>query len=331
MSFASWAVTDCPLKIEYAIEVMREVRRMASTRNDVCGVLYGRLDGQNLSIVRARTLPADADDRAWARLAAAVPSGLTAVGLFTIRDEVSLTRAELDILRRQFPAPWQVALIMTRDGHAGFFTRDRDGTLDPRQSRQTFEVDQLTPSTHCFELLGVSSSGAANQPSPVRFRQSRPAASLLWLLIGAFALGGGYLAAGISAGKRLQLTIQDRGEHVIVSWDRGSVLGAGSGVVEILDGPDRVTRRLEAEDLASGTLTYLRRTGDVSVRLRSNGLDEATRYVGSAPAARVPEEIGALVQRSADLLAAVADDDANLRKLQVAADRLKIRVAALHR
>src|SRR5882724_11645173 len=88
VSYETWTVAECPLRIEYALDVMRDIRRMASARKGVRGVLYGRLDGQTLRIVRARLVPAGADERAWAKLAASAPSGLTAAGLFALREEV---------------------------------------------------------------------------------------------------------------------------------------------------------------------------------------------------------------------------------------------------
>lgn len=323
MSYASWAAAECPLRIDYAIEAIREVRRMASARLGVLGVLYGRLEGDTLRIVAARTAPAGADEHTWAKLSAAAPEGLVAAGLFAIREEVAMSRVESEVLRRQFPAPWQVALVMTRDGRAGFFAREHDGTLDPASSRGTFEVDEaLELTTYLFGPEGGE-----------RPKQSRPMRSFaggfspaVWLLAGVLALMAGYGLATMKTAKRLQLGLESRGDRIVVSWDRAAVQRASSGFFEILDGPDRVTRALSPNDLASGHLTYLRRTGDVSVRLQSNGLDEATRFVGRAPASRLPEEIAALVHKSTDLLAKVVAADNQARDMQATIDRLSAKI-----
>lgn len=320
------------------MEAVRDVRRLASARKRAAGILYGRLDGQTLRIIRARTVPGGADERTWASLAAEVPPGLTAAGLFAARDEVALSTIELDVLRRQFPAPWQVALVMTPMGRAGFFVREYDGTLDPEHCRREFDVAaptdliRRTPGQTALPKLARSRPAAVNGSLAASlgfsfgfsFGVRRSAAA--WAIAGIVALAAGYGIGGIEADKRLQLGIEERGDRVMVSWDREAVLGASSGELEILDGTDRLVRNLGQSDLISGRLTYSRRTGDVSVRLRSNGLEEAIRYLGRAPETALPKEISALVRRSANLRVDSADGEARIRELRRSIDRLSARL-----
>ncbi len=323
VSYETWTAAECPLRIEYEIEAMREVRRLASGRKGPRGILYGRLDGQTLRVSRVRMVPAGpTDERAWAKLAASAPSGLTPVGLFAVREEVALSNIELDLLRRQFPAPWQIALVMTRAGRAAFFAREYDGTLNPSQRLSVFEVSE--PAGFEPTEIGQATIGRARAASaagsPAGFQTAG------WVLAGLIAILLGYLAAGLGGAKRLQLGMAEHGDRVIISWDRAAVANALSAQVEIVDGSDRMVRTLGPNDLASGRLTFARKTEDVSVRLQSNGLDEATRYVGRPPLAPMRDEIASLVQRSAQLVSETAEREAQLFELQAKVVRLNWRI-----
>ncbi len=323
VSYATWTAAECPLTIEYAIEAVREVRRIANGRGGKRGVLYGRLDGQTLRIMRARAVPEGADERAWAKLAASFPSGLTAAGLFSVREEVALSRGDLEMLRAQFPAPWQVALIVTQSGRAGFFARDYDGMLDPFHCHLEFDISESDA------LVPVPFSSAALHRSRVAGRHDRSsmqAPVLKWAVAGLIAAGVGYGAALYEPAEKLQLGVQENENRMTISWNRAALNGAASGAVEILDGPNRVSFNLDPADLASSRLTYVRRTGDVSVRFRSNGLDHATRFLGRTTAATVRDEIEGFVQKSTVLLGETADRDTRIRELQTKVDLLNARV-----
>jgi len=320
MKYASWVSAECPLQIEYAVEAVRDVRSMASKRNGVLGVLYGRLEGESLRIMSAQKTPSNADEHAWGKLCAAPPAGMVAAGLFAIRDEVELSKAESDLFRRVFPAPWQVALVMTRDGEAGFFARDYDGTLNPTESRGLFQVDDaLELSTYTFGPIEASDAPRGS---------AWTSSALTWVLAGLLALAAGFSLGAFEHTKRLNLAIDAPGNRIVVSWDRAAVLRAESGVLDISDGPYKVTRNLTPTDLASGRLTFRRGTGDVSVRLRSRGLDEATRYVGRAPVSKMPDDVTALAQTAKELVTRTAVGDLQLRDMQATVARLSAKVTA---
>jgi hypothetical protein len=88
------------------------------------------------------------------------------------------------------------------------------------------------------------------------------------------------------------LRVEESGNLLLVRWDQTipRLRFADEGIVEINDGGTLQTIRLDREELASGMLTYVRRSGDVAVGLRVRGggkitLEEVARYLGpSAPA-----------------------------------------------
>ena len=77
-------------------------------------------------------------------------------------------------------------------------------------------------------------------------------------------------------GAGLQMRVAVSGEGVLISWNRDdqAVRLAKRGVLQIDDGPQRLTEDLEPGDLANGSLLYRPSTADLNFRLtiyRSNG------------------------------------------------------------
>lgn len=113
------------------------------------------------------------------------------------------------------------------------------------------------------------------------------ALALVSILIFSFAL---YLPRLIPTGPAtLGLRVEESGNMLQIRWNQSNpkVLSADSGAVQVTDGGQVRDIRLDREELSSGTLSYLRHSGDVkvSLRLMDGGrvaAEEFTRYLGPA-------------------------------------------------
>ncbi len=90
----------------------------------------------------------------------------------------------------------------------------------------------------------------------------------------------------------LSLGVLERDGQLQIQWNHASqsIAGATSGTLDIVDGPDKRSIPLNHTDLAQGGFTYVRRSGDVEVRLAVNTpegerIEEASRFLGTAPQA----------------------------------------------
>jgi proteasome lid subunit RPN8/RPN11 len=90
----------------------------------------------------------------------------------------------------------------------------------------------------------------------------------------------------------LSLALVDHDGQVMIQWNPASksVKNAARGSLQIMDGTETRTVALKPMDLAGGRSTYVRRSGDVEVRLTvedSAGarVQEASRFLGRPPAA----------------------------------------------
>jgi hypothetical protein len=118
------------------------------------------------------------------------------------------------------------------------------------------------------------------------------------------ALAGAWFWIGHSrASAGLSVRALDAGGQLRIDWDRNSrVIRQGqSGVLEIEDGSVKVHDELSHEQLRGGSITYVRATGNVLVRLLVRGADQSTltevsRFLGPPVAAAAPADGG-----SADL------------------------------
>jgi hypothetical protein len=116
-----------------------------------------------------------------------------------------------------------------------------------------------------------------------------------------------------AAPEPISLSILDRQGQLQIEWkhDAGPVVTATGGSLEIIDGGDAQMVPLTPQILAMGTFTYLRRTGDVEVRMTVSDasgtkVQEASRFLGRpAPAPVKPEDLTALQQGRDELEAEV--------------------------
>jgi proteasome lid subunit RPN8/RPN11 len=167
--FGRWQAEGCPLAVEYSLDSMDGLRaeaveglfRLAKGGLEVGGVLFGERNDGLVRILATRPMacqhasgPAfvlsekdEADLKAMIESAASDPelSGLVPVGWYHshTRSGIALSDKDLEIVRRHFPEPWQVSLILhpakTAPTRAGFFFRafrSREFTLEPRPRKK---------------------------------------------------------------------------------------------------------------------------------------------------------------------------------------------------
>ncbi len=88
----------------------------------------------------------------------------------------------------------------------------------------------------------------------------------------------------------LSLGMIEQNGQLQIQWNRASrtILNATGGTLEIVDGQDKRDIPMNRSELAQGSFTYARQTGDVQVRLTVTGsgeqpMVEASRFLGAAP------------------------------------------------
>jgi proteasome lid subunit RPN8/RPN11 len=157
-----------------------------------------------------------------------------------------------------------------------------------------------------FPFPGAESSRMA----PVRAPDYAPvpSAKRSWLAWGLSVAGVLVVAVLAVAGLRffnantprepLALAVYEHDSQLRIEWNHASatIRDATQGTVEIVDGKDTQTVPLNAEDLARGSFTYMRRTGDIQVRMEvqnSAGIktQEASRFLGVPPRPIAADEL----------------------------------------
>jgi hypothetical protein len=118
-----------------------------------------------------------------------------------------------------------------------------------------------------------------------------------WAIIGvvvaallAAVVGLKYLGPQLNA-EPLSLGMIEQNGQLQIQWNRASrsILNATAGALDIVDGQDKRNIPMNRSELAQGSFTYARQSGDVQVRLTVTGsggqpMVEASRFLGAAPA-----------------------------------------------
>ncbi len=212
---------------------------------------------------------------------------------------------------------------------AGYFVREADGTVKSEQSYLEFNFpDRLAgvldrspdrprerPSRKIptFYRADTESAAAATAVAPVMrgplsITQAGPSGPQLmlpapakkkwpwlvaWAVVVLALLGGAYKFWFMPSGPEpISLSMTEHDGEMQVHWGNTGKLvrNAVRGSLHIEDGGDSKTESLSKEKLASGNFTFVRKSGDVEVRLTIENSDgsrwqEASRYLGRAPAA----------------------------------------------
>lgn len=251
-------------------------------------------------------------------------AGMQPVGWYHshTRSDISLSEKDLEIYSRYFPEPWQIALVLRPHRfdpvRAGFFFREPDGSVRANATRQEFVIppkrrqaiarlqqdddvvisDHQEPATQivtaarslalqtasAFPEPASKTAEVVKAPAPVRPHWSWVVGALALVLAAAsYWLGAFRPDAGFS------LRALDVGGQLRIEWNRdaGTIRHSAGGVLEIEDGSGKIHNDLSKDELRAGSITYLRNTGNVLVRLQVNGarksVMETTRFLGSPP------------------------------------------------
>ena len=252
------------------------------------------------------------------------------------RSDILLSEEDLQLFQQYFPEAWQIALVLRphRFGpvRAGFFFRESDGSVQAAASCQEFIIkpgsDQ--PATRlsadpalahvasapanaalvepelpkqCPEPPATASSRSEPEPhsSPPRGTSFHPSRRWSWraAAIAATLAGVLFWTARFRVSAGLSLHELDTGGHLRIDWNHNArIIRQGeSGALEIEDGSLKLHHELSQEHLRLGSVTYLRTTGNVLIRLLVRGADqstfsEITRFLGPPVAAVTPAETG---------------------------------------
>jgi len=265
------------------------------------------------------------------------------------RGEMALTEADVSTFSQFFHDPWQVTLVI-RPGRAGgmkagFFVWEPDGTVRADRSYKEFSLpDRLSavPLPGNRDRLSGEARGGFRSLPPLAVPSSMaeprspgtlmpafdasqyvpmpaPAQSKNWIWIAAGAvlllvlagIGWSYLSVPAPP-PSLGLVIVERDGQLQVQWNAtaSTVLMASRGELNITDGGEKQAIPLAARDLASGKFVYVRKTGDVEVRMgvadiTGKVVEEASRFLGRPPEPPKNDQFDALDAKSKQLEAEV--------------------------
>lgn len=348
-----WSAEGCPIRIRAATEVLASIGKAAREGFEkvprrgleIGGVLLGTRRGDELTITGWREIRCEHvrgpgfelssnDEAALRQLLESLGSdpalrGLQVLGWFHThtRDGICLTKPDLDVYNRFFPAPWQVALVVKphpqQPARAGFFFREPTGAIRSESSYREFVIEPgLQPQPVGFDPASLG-GGPPPVTKPVRTGETKPPArppepppapsararfpavrrrKLILALAGAAAA---FVAAfvGIPLLRpqpqpgAAALAVRPSGDALVIEWDRSPALlrEASGAALTIEDGGERRVIELAPEELGTGSLTYYRRTGEVTFELelaRRSGppVSGSARFTGEPPAATAAEE-----------------------------------------
>jgi hypothetical protein len=109
------------------------------------------------------------------------------------------------------------------------------------------------------------------------------------------------------------LSVSERDGQLQIEWNQAArpVARAARGSLQITDGQDIRTVPLNPQELAAGRFSYVRNTGDVNVRMSvedqgGGRVEEASRFLGPAPAKVEAADVDAVLERRDELEAEVS-------------------------
>jgi hypothetical protein len=256
--------------------------------------------------------------------------GLKPVGWFLshTRSDIQLSPADLEIFNGFFPHRWQVTLVLhptpAGPARAGFFIREADGTLKSDSSYQEFDVKPLRrtarppdlPPSVAVEPPSPRTQPVSNPSAPMATAVEGPAAHMdlplfrtleptrtprgwLWMLpvilgliVAGFLVKERYLAP---QNQPFSLHVYDSGETVQIEWNQNAapIRNSHIGVIDIKDSGETKRYSLTDEELRAGKMPYLRRGGDLELRMTvypvgSTAVQEFAHFLDPGPAAPAP-------------------------------------------
>jgi proteasome lid subunit RPN8/RPN11 len=168
---------------------------------------------------------------------------------------------------------------------------ERGGSLRYPAPREAMEATEPAPS------YDAPSFGQVSRPIQQVGAYPNTGHKIPWTIIAIVAaalviavIGLRFLGPQLNA-EPLALAVAERDGQLQIQWNHASrsVASASSGMLVIVDGQDQRSIPMNRNELAQGSFTYARKTGDVQVRLVVDGstgqhVEEASRFLGTAPA-----------------------------------------------
>jgi hypothetical protein len=255
------------LRIEFRAELLDSVRRggvkpslFHPEINQSSGLLFGIREGEEVRILSSR------GDTRHAPL-----------GIFVsrTRGEVFLTDDDL----ANFEKHQAVLALVVAGGRAGFFVRERDGSIQAIRSHEEFPVAALAP-TPIAEKPRPRAGIERPIPAPgmwPAWKRVAACAAVLAVPAGAFAYLRPLLRLPIA------LALREESGQLLIGWSAGALMDGSR--LEIRDGSERILLMLPV-DMSSAT--YGPQGRDVEVRLttdtRAGGAHwEAARFSRRPP------------------------------------------------
>lgn len=325
-----WTVPGQPLRVEYSRAVLNDILLHAVEAYDsyvaggyeVGGVLFGYQDGFHVRIDAFRAIEiqpprpsfvlSEKDEANLAEMLKAARTdaslaGMQAVGWYHshTRSEIFLSEADLEIYDRNFPEPYQVAMVLHPSEHepvrVGFFFRESDGFIRADQSYQEFAVDvpPRNPSYRKQPPWKINVHGEPEEPplsplAPVEPEEyalapeaEKPRAGqrlATWGLLVAAAVTI-FASVHTIAGYRdketgLGLKVTAAGGELVVQWDPTNRAITSADHLELIlkDGSKQLTIPVEHRKLKEPVFVYRPTSSRVDVKLRA-----APGWFGTSP------------------------------------------------
>jgi hypothetical protein len=241
-------------------------------------------------------------------------AGLRPVGWYRSRTRSGISLSEDDnvLHSRHFTEPGQVVLVL-RPEHGGlaraeFFARASDGTMTgghefalapptrrrtPGMVPRTAPRPEKRPEPELPRFLRVAEAQVS--------RRRLPSLSWRWLavmltlvFVGIGVAGRSYEQPEPPAPKTpdIQLRAVDVNGQLVITWDRQAVpvVKSRKAVLSISDGINKSALDLDRDAVTKGSVTYVRRSGRVDVRLRVSCEREHVEEVALFLGEPVPRE-----------------------------------------
>jgi hypothetical protein len=318
----TWRASDAGARIDYAGEVIDELaiaategfNRLPHGGVEIGGVLFGIRTQEGVKVLAQRAVDCEhalgpsftlsENDRSaleeLLRAPASDPelSGLQPVGWYLCHNRSGLAPAEKDVqlFDRYFPEPWQITLVLRPNRfepvRACFFRREPDGSLHTPAADDEFIIRPCAVAPELPPIPAPAPVAVVHAPrtgpAPVRERPRRR----MWIAaaLAGVAAGAVFWVAGGRTPSPLSLRALDVGGQLQIDWTCSPRIlpESDGGAIEIEDGEHKVVSVLSPEQLRSGSLTYMRTTGNVLTRLTVRGKNRTTltqmaRFLGSPP------------------------------------------------
>lgn len=247
--YRRWAPAASPIRIEFASDVLHEIRAEQRGEHDR-GYLFGRRSGVEVRILRAVREPYRDDPRI---------QGMEPLGVYSARPRgaVFLTDDDLAFLAR---IPDGLALVVA-GVRAGFFVREQDGSLQAVRSHEEFSVAEAAPQAEAPAALTVPT-----MPAWLRHPALPPVRTWQWIAgaaaVLALPLGAATFLQPQMQQPMVEMNVHESNGQLVMRWDPQALRSGGR--LEIEDGKQRVVLALAAY---VGEVTYATGSSDVDVRL----------------------------------------------------------------